>query len=93
MDGPVTKEWGKKAACRVFHICNTGFDVEQIDPFEPGVATGKRVRKLATVPGAVSPASTIYDVSQALTYVATGRTNAEQRLEWQSDVAPLLARL
>ena len=93
IDGPVTKEWGKKAAYRVFNICNTGYDAEACDLFEGGAATGKRVRNLAAVPGAVFPASTIYAVSQALTYIATGRNNAEERLQWQSDVAPLLARL
>ena len=93
IDGPVTKEWGKKAACRVFHICETGRDAEIRDLFEGGAATEKRVKWLLPVPGAISPALTVYAVCQALTYVATGRTNAEQRLEWQSDVAPLLARL
>ena len=93
VDGPVTKEWGKKAACRVFHICNTGFDVQQLNPFEGGAATKKSVKWLTPVPGAVSPARTCYDVGQALTFVATGRTDAEQRLEWQSAVSSLLARL
>ena len=93
IDGPVTKEWGKKAACRVFHICKTGHDAEIRDQFEGGEATAKSVKLLDPVPGAVSGANTVYAVSQALTYVATGRTNAEERLDWQSDVAPLLARL
>jgi hypothetical protein len=31
-DNSVAKEWGKKAAARVFHICDAGKDIE-IPPF------------------------------------------------------------
>ena len=93
IDGPVTEEWGKKAACRVFHICKTGHDVEISDPFARGSATAKPVNPLAPVPGAVASARTIYDVCQALTYIATRRANAEERVEWQAAVPRLLSKL
>ena len=85
--------WGKKAACRVFHICRDGRDVEITDPFAPGRATEKPVKKLEEVPGAAKPASTLYDVSQALSWVATGRNNTEERLDWQTEIPGLIAAL
>jgi uncharacterized protein DUF932 len=45
----VSEEWGKKAAARVFHICDSGKDIEIDDPFAPGAATEKPVRYLAPV--------------------------------------------
>jgi hypothetical protein len=92
-DGAVSTAWGKRAALRVFHICQSGWDVETDDHFAPGKATEKPVRRLALVPGATIPASTLYDVSQALSFVATGRANAEIRLEWQSDISQLVEKL
>jgi hypothetical protein len=46
-----------------------------------------------TVPGAVIPARNIYDVSQALSWVATRRNNPEQRVEWQTQIADLIQKL
>jgi hypothetical protein len=43
--------WGKKAAARVYHICDTGKDIEFGDPFAAGVATEKPIRYLGRVPG------------------------------------------
>jgi len=89
----ITKKWGKKAACRVFHICLDGHDVEIDDPFAPGEATAKPVRKLAEVPGSVSPVSNLFHVSQALSWVATRRNNPEERVEWQRQVPKLVGGL
>ena len=47
----VSEAWGKKAACRVFHICRNGQDVELEDDFAPGEATEKPVRPWRKVPG------------------------------------------
>src|SRR3954454_15830860 len=92
-DDHVSKEWGKKAAARVFHICDSGKDIEIDDPFAPGPATGKPIRFLARVPGAPERASTKYDVAQAMSFVATQRKNAEERVAWQNGIPRLLERL
>jgi hypothetical protein len=92
-DDKVSAAWGKKAAARVFHICNVGRDVKFDDPFAPGNATEKPVSYLERVPGAAERASTKYDVAQALSYVATHRRNVEQPLAWQSDIPVLLQQL
>jgi hypothetical protein len=55
----VSEEWGKKAAARVFHICDSGKDIEIDDPFAAGAATEKpvryRVRRSAPQPNTMSP--------------------------------------
>jgi hypothetical protein len=45
-DKKLSERWGKKAAARVFHICDSGKDVEFDDPFVPADATEKPVRYL-----------------------------------------------
>jgi hypothetical protein len=89
-DETVSETWGKKAAARIFHICNVGKDIEIDDPFAPGTATQKSVRLLDRVPGAPERAATKYDVSQALSFVATHRNNTEERLSWQAEIPRLL---
>jgi hypothetical protein len=89
----VTSVWGKKAACRVFHICTSGHDVEITDLFASGEATDKPIRRTGEVPGAPKSATNLYDVSQVLSWVATHRQNAEERLAWQSDIPQLIKAL
>lgn len=89
----VTELWGKKAAARVFHICETGKDVEFTNPFAPGKATEKPVSYLGQVPGCMKRAKTKYDVSQVLSFVATHRRNAEEQIDMQVDIPHLLERL
>ena len=89
----LSEEWGKKAAARVFHICDSGKDIEIDDPFALGAATEKPIRYLAPVPGAPERASTRYDVAQAMSFVATRRKNAEERVAWQNVIPRLLERL
>jgi hypothetical protein len=91
-DEKVADKWGKKAAARVFHICAVGKDIE-IDPFAPGNATKKPFRYLGRVPGSPERAATKYDVSQALSFVATHRNNAEERVTRQTDIPHLLTFL
>jgi Domain of unknown function (DUF932) len=89
----VSEEWGKKAAARVYHICDSRKDVEIDHPFAPGAATEKPIRYRAPVPGAPERASTKYDVAQAMSFVATQRKNAEERVAWQNVIPRLLQHL
>jgi Domain of unknown function (DUF932) len=93
VDEKVAERWGKKAAARVFHICEGGWDIEIEDPFAPGKATQKSVRYLNRVPGSPERAETKYDVSQALSFVATHRRNAEERVVQQAEIPDLLKGL
>jgi hypothetical protein len=92
-DDHVSEDRGKKAAARVFHICDSGKDIEIVDPFALGAATEKPIRYLAPVPGAPKRASTKYDVAQALSFVATQRKNAEERVAWQNVIPRLLEQV
>ena len=93
INGTLSNSWGKIAACRVYHICRSGHDIEITDPFAKGAATAKPVRHVQKVPGSPETSKTIFDAMQALSWVATNRNNAEQRLKWQADVPTLLREL
>jgi hypothetical protein len=93
VDNSVSERWGKKAACRVFHICKSGYDVELVDLFEGGPASQKTVRETEAVPGSPKQAANLYDVAQALSWVASRRRDSEQRIAWQSDLPLLIKRL
>lgn len=93
IDEDVSKAWGVKAACRVFHICRDGHDVELSDAFARGKASEKPVARTRVVPGSVVPATTLFHVSQAMSWVATERRNPEERVEWQRQIPQLLRRL
>ncbi len=92
-DDKLSEKWGKKAAARVFHICQIGRDIEFEDPFAPGTATEKPIRQLDRVSGSPERAASKYDVSQALSFVATHRNNALDRVSRQAEIPHLLERL
>jgi hypothetical protein len=69
----VAETFNKTDACRVFHICTSGNDVEISNPFAPVAPTEKPVRPTFRVPGSPERAESVFDVSQALSWVATGR--------------------
>jgi hypothetical protein len=89
----IAKSWGIKAACRVYHICNKGWDVELTMPFERCPPTKKSVKQIKKVPGAPAKAKNYYDVAQALAWVATNRNDAEERSKWQAEIAGLMVGL
>lgn len=93
VDGTLVKQWGKKAACRTLHICRSGTDVEMLDPFAGGNPSEKQVKMLEAVPGAPKPAKNLYDVCQALSWIATNRNSADERLEWQGHIPGLIENL
>lgn len=93
VDGHLAGQWGKKAACRTLHICRSGADVDLTDPFAGGKPSEKPIKLLNDVPGAPKPAKNLYDVCQALSWVATHRNSADERLEWQEHIPELIENL
>jgi hypothetical protein len=91
-DDIVADLWGKNAACRVFHICASSYDVEP-EPFSKGRPSEKAAQRLDPVPGAASPAINLYDVCQALSWVATKRNNPEERIDRQAQIPDLIKKL
>jgi hypothetical protein len=90
INGPLAEHWGKKAACRVYHICMSGYDVEFENPFAPGEATDKPVKKSKRIPGSPERAQNLYDLSQVLSWVATNRMDSEERLNWQTAIPVIM---
>jgi Domain of unknown function (DUF932) len=93
IDGHLAERWSKKAACRALHICPSGTDAEILDPFDGRKPTDKQVRLLNPAPGAPKGVKNLYDVCQALSWIATQRNNADERLEWQGHVPELIENL
>jgi hypothetical protein len=93
VDGHLADRWGKKAACRTLHICRSGADVELLDLFSGGKPSEKPTKLLTPVPGAPNPAKNLYDVCQALSWIATQRNSADERLEWQGHIPGLIENL
>jgi hypothetical protein len=93
VDGHLAERWGKKAACRALHICRSGADVELVDPFAGGKPSEKQTKPIRAVPGAAKPARNLYDVCQALSWIATQRNSADERLEWQGHIPGLIENL
>jgi hypothetical protein len=60
------------------------------DPFAVGAATEKPIRYLGRVPGSPEHAVIKYDLSQAMSFVATHRNNAEERVTRQAAIPHLL---
>lgn len=90
VDAKLASTWGKKAACRVLHICEDGRDVEIADPFFPGKPSEKPTKPIMVVPGAPRPSSNLYHVSQSLSWVASHRTKAEERIKWLEQIPSLI---
>ena len=93
VDDHLAEQWGKKAACRTLHICRSGADVELLDPFAGGKPSEKPIKPLNAVPGAPKPAKNLYDVCQALSWIATQRNSADERMEWQGHIPGLIENL
>lgn len=93
VDSAVTRCWGKLAAFRVFHICSSGRDAKYMDKFESEKPSRKSKLELERVEGSPSRAETLYDVGQALSWVATNRKSAEERTKWQIQIPRLLENL
>lgn len=93
IENTLAKKWGKKAACRAFHICTSGYDVEILPFFEKLSPVELPFRQTERVPGSPDRAATVYDVCQALSWIATRRSDAEQRIEWQGAIGGLVQPL
>lgn len=91
----VRKTWGPLAAVRLRHICASGHDGK------PDVLPGRKLPALDSialrgakpVPGAIAPASSLYAVYQALTWIADHRGNVEDREAWGAQAFDLLGKL
>jgi hypothetical protein len=83
-------KWGFKAAARAYHISTTGFDVQITGPFKENTPTSIPVEKIKRVQGAPLVSRNLYDLSQALAWLAKERRDLQEQLEWREDISVLL---
>lgn len=99
VDDDLRKVWRDHAAARVCHICLVGEDTRfaQGANGRPSVLAEAQVEnpapKTERVPGSPHRATTKYDVAQAMSWVASRKTNIVERVRWQAQIPELLDRL
>jgi len=92
-NGPVKETWGFKAAARVWHITGTGTDAEVTGPFKRMTPTTIAVTSGQSVPGAPRRADNLFDVSQALAWLARQRRDLQEQLMWREQIPALVGCL
>jgi len=93
IDYCVADRWGVQSATRVFFIATTGHDVKTFPFGKKSLPSEKPIIIGNVVPGSSSPAQTVYDVSQVLSWLAGQRRCVEEQLNWQRDIPGLVTAL
>jgi hypothetical protein len=92
VDEVVAEVWDRWAAARVFHIAANGHDGDVIR--HPHLPPHRMAIENATLaPGACAPASNVYHVAQALSFVASRLVCLNDRYRWLGDIPRLLKPL
>lgn len=90
VDHILVKKWNISSACRLFHICRTGEDVEVAPTNKRLLPSQREILRTHRVPGASHPATNLFDVAQAMSWVASRRKHPEERIEWQLAIPDML---
>jgi hypothetical protein len=85
--------WGFKAAARLYHISRTGHDAEIVGPYKENTPATIPVRMAGKVQGAPPECKNLYDVSQALVWLAKERRDVQEQLAWREGIHDLLTPL
>lgn len=93
INGRLKKDWGFKAAARFFHIAHTGCDAKIVGPYKDNVPTSIPVKRAQRVPGTPEQCNNLYDISQALAWLAKERNDVQEQLAWRESIQELLAPL
>jgi hypothetical protein len=93
IDKDLRTGWGFKAAARLYHICRSGHDCEIVGPYKDNTPVTIPVREADKVPGAPAESKNLYDVSQALAWLAKERRDVQEQLVWREKIHSLLAPL
>ncbi len=87
------KDLGFKAAARAYHIADTGHDVKILGPYKDHIPSSIPVEKLKRVPGAPPKSKNLFDISQALAWLAKDRRDLQEQLEWKEKIPGLMEPL
>ena len=90
VDEHVTKQWGLKAAVRTFAIVQHGVDAKMVGDKKARKASDTRSDLLGSIPGLDGPAKNLFDVSQALSWLAGQRQDVGEEIQWRAEVANLI---
>jgi hypothetical protein len=93
IDNAVRERWGFKAAARAWHIVRTGADATVDAPYKGRQPTTIRTRSLDAVPGAPPESHNLFDVSQALAWLARQRRDLSEQVRWREEIPGLLRAL
>lgn len=94
VDKVLRHRWGYHAAARAHHILTTGQDGEVITRPNGKPPSAASLRAAGEVPGMdVGTPLTLYTVAQVLAWIASRRSNVQERLEWRKQIGSLLRDL
>lgn len=93
VDQFVARRWGIITAARLFSILRTGCDGTVVLGGEKRPPHAYPVQRLERVPGIPAPAATLFDVSQALSWIAVRTAAVQDQLTRMAEVYPLMAAL
>lgn len=93
VDEAVKKTWGFKAAARAYHIACSGHDVQIVGKYKDRRPTTIETRKAERVPGCPEKAQNAFDLAQVLSWLASHRTDLQERLEWRQQIPALMKAL
>jgi hypothetical protein len=92
-DEHVAKVWGVEVAARVCHIARSGHDGKVQRPPDKIAPHARAVESQIEVPGAAKPARNLFDVAQALSWVAGRRESIEDQTDWVRTIPSLIGHL
>ena len=92
-NGILARRWDRVSAARVWHICESGRDARFVPPFRGQVPTDQPVRFEGTVPGSPCPVGTLYDVAQAMSWVATRKRGLDESEMRQREIGHIISSM
>jgi len=92
-NGVLARRWDRVSAARVWHICESGRDAKFVPPFRGEVPTDQPVRFEGFVPGSAFPARTLYDIAQAMSWVATRHRGLDESEMRQREIGHIISSM
>lgn len=92
-DEHVARAWGIENAARICHIARTGYDGTVLRPPEKISPHLRTVKSEVEVPGSARPARNLFDVAQALSWIAGNRESIEDQTDWIRGIPVLIGHL
>ena len=77
----------------MWHITGTGTDAAVTGPYQRVTPTIIEVSPAQTVPGAPRRSDNLFDVSQALAWLARPRRDLQEHVEWRGRIPALIASI